>query len=68
MLPENSSLFHPLYVKIGISAVDESGAKKNMTAEIGTKAFDEIKKEAQNYWEEQLEKIVIESNHCCNSR
>lgn len=52
----------PLYVKIGISAVDESGAKKNMTAEIGTKAFDEIKKEAQNYWEEQLEKIVIESN------
>jgi len=52
----------PLYIKTGISAVDENGARKNMTAEIGDKNFDDVKKEAQAYWESQLEKIVIESN------
>ncbi|MBV7269730.1 GH92 family glycosyl hydrolase [Winogradskyella luteola] len=52
----------PLLVKTGISAVDEKGAKDNMTAEIGTKTFNEVKTEAQNYWEKQLEKIVIESD------
>ncbi|MBC2843527.1 GH92 family glycosyl hydrolase [Winogradskyella flava] len=52
----------PLYVKTGISAVDEHGAKENMTAEIGNKDFETVKKEAQKYWENQLEKIVIESD------
>ena len=51
----------PVYIKIGISAVDIEGAKKNLETEIGNKYFDEIKKEAQDTWEKQLKKIVIES-------
>ncbi len=53
----------PVYIKIGISAVDIEGAKKNLEQEIGTKTFEEIKKEAQDIWEQQLEKIVIEGNN-----
>ncbi|RNC88429.1 MAG: glycoside hydrolase family 92 protein [Winogradskyella sp.] len=52
----------PVYIKVGISAVDIEGAKKNLEAEIGSKDFETIKKEAQDYWETQLEKIVIESD------
>ena len=52
----------PIIIKIGISAVDINGARKNLNAEIGNKDFKTVKKEAQTYWESQLEKIVIESN------
>ncbi|WP_370390031.1 GH92 family glycosyl hydrolase [uncultured Winogradskyella sp.] len=51
----------PVHVKIGISAVDDHGAKENMIAEIGNKSFEDIKKEGQNYWEQQLSKIIVES-------
>ena len=51
----------PVFVKIGISAVDEAGAKQNSEAEIGNKSFDQIREEAQNLWEKQLEKIIVES-------
>jgi predicted alpha-1,2-mannosidase len=51
----------PVYVSIGISAVDEEGARKNLEAEIGKKSFQQIKNEAEAVWEKQLEKIVIES-------
>ena len=53
----------PVYVKIGISAVDEVGAKKNMEAEIGDKTFDQVRDKAQTVWENQLEKIIIESDN-----
>ncbi|MBA6152217.1 GH92 family glycosyl hydrolase [Gelidibacter maritimus] len=53
----------PVYVKIGISAVDEAGAKKNMETEIGDKTFDEVKENAQTVWENQLEKIIIETKN-----
>ncbi|NRB59898.1 MAG: glycoside hydrolase family 92 protein [Winogradskyella sp.] len=56
--PENE----PIFIKVGISAVDIEGARKNLEAEIGKKDFETVKKEAQQYWETQLEKIVIESN------
>jgi predicted alpha-1,2-mannosidase len=52
----------PIIIKIGISAVDIAGARKNLEGEIGNKDFKTVKKEAQTYWESQLEKIVIESN------
>ena len=52
----------PIIIKVGISAVDIAGARKNLEAEIGNKNFEAVKKEAQDYWESQLEKIVIESN------
>jgi len=57
--PENQ----PIYVKIGISAVDEEGAKQNLELEIGERTFKEIKTEVQETWERQLEKIVVESNN-----
>lgn len=51
----------PVFIKIGISAVDIEGAKKNLNQEIGNRSFDEVKTIAQNKWEQQLNKIVIES-------
>ena len=53
----------PVYVKIGISAVDEKGAQQNLEHEIGELSFDEVKNIAQQTWEKQLEKIVIEDSN-----
>ena len=53
----------PVFVKIGISAVDFEGAKKNLDQEIGNRSFEDVKKEAQEAWTKQLEKIVVESNN-----
>ena len=52
----------PVFVKVGISAVDIDGARKNLEAEVLNKDFETVKSEAQNTWETQLEKIVIESD------
>ena len=53
----------PVYVKVGISAVDIDGARKNLEAEVLNKDFETVKAEAQQAWETQLEKIVIESDN-----
>ena len=53
----------PVFIKIGISAVDVNGARKNLEGEIGSKSFEEVKNEAQVFWEEQLQKIVIEDEN-----
>ncbi|TYB78428.1 GH92 family glycosyl hydrolase [Bizionia myxarmorum] len=58
---ENDS--QTLDVKIGISAVDEAGAKANLQAEIGNKTFEAVKTEAQKVWELQLNKIEVESDN-----
>lgn len=55
-----------VYVKIGISSVDIEGAKTNLESEIEDKTFDQVKKEAQDQWEKQLEKIVVEDNNADN--
>ena len=52
-----------LEIKIGISPVDKEGARKNYREEIKHKTFEQIKKEAQESWETQLEKIIIESEN-----
>lgn len=52
----------PIYIKVGISAVDIEGAQKNLNAEIGNQTFDAVKQTAQDYWETQLEKIVVEGD------
>ena len=54
--PKNEAVI----LKVGISAVDIEGAKKNLAAEIGNQTFEQVKKAAQNFWEQQLEKIVVE--------
>lgn len=59
----NNPKNEPIYVKIGISPVDEEGAKKNLETEIGNKTFDQIKEDAQETWEKQLEKIIVESDN-----
>ncbi|MAT90074.1 MAG: glycosyl hydrolase family 92 [Flavobacteriaceae bacterium] len=51
----------PVYVTVGISAVDAAGAKRNAETEIGNKSFETIQKEADSIWERQLEKIIVES-------
>ena len=51
----------PVYVSVGISAVDIEGARKNLETEIGSKTFEQLKIEAGEKWEKQLEKIVVES-------
>jgi predicted alpha-1,2-mannosidase len=56
----------PVVIKIGISAVDIEGAKKNLEAEIGNKTFEEVKKAAQDFWEQQLEKIVVKDTNEVN--
>lgn len=56
----------PVYIKIGISGVDVEGARKNLKGEIGKQTFEQVKKTAQDFWEKQLEKIVIESDNTNN--
>ena len=53
----------PIIIKIGISAVDIEGAKNNLKGEIGNQTFEEVKKTAQDFWEKQLEKIVVEDKN-----
>lgn len=53
----------PVYVSIGISAVDANGAKQNRIQELSDKSFEKVKQEANNAWEKQLEKIVIEGTN-----
>ncbi len=50
-----------LEVTIGISPVDEQGARNNWQQEIGNQVFSEVMINAENIWEKQLEKIVVES-------
>ena len=53
----------PVIIKIGISAVDINGAKKNLEAEIGNQTFEQVKKTAHDFWEQQLEKIILEDTN-----
>jgi len=50
----------PVIISVGISAVDEAGAKLNRETEIGSQSFEEIKNTSNTAWERQLEKIVVE--------
>jgi len=52
---ENNSLL----VKMGISAVDVDGARKNMEDEIPGWDFEKVKKEAKDAWKKQLGKIQV---------
>lgn len=50
----------PLLVKVGISAVDMAGARKNLEKEIPDWDFEKTKMQAHEKWEQQLGKIEIE--------
>lgn len=49
-----------LLLKVGISAVDIEGAKKNLEAEIPDWDFEGVKKSASDTWEKRLSKITVE--------
>lgn len=52
----------PIIIQIGISGVDAAGSKKNLEEELGGKTFDEVRKEANDAWEKELSKIVVEDD------
>jgi predicted alpha-1,2-mannosidase len=49
-------------VKVGISMVDEAGAKNNLISEIPDWNFDKVRKAAQSRWNRELSKIEITTN------
>ena len=52
----------PLLVRVGISAVSTDGARRNLQAELPTWDFDAVARAADQAWERQLQKIVIETH------
>lgn len=52
-----------LIIKIGVSYVSIENARLNLETEIPDWDFDRIKTEAQNKWERQLARIIVEDNN-----
>lgn len=50
-----------VFVKVGISAVDMDGAKKNLEAEIPNWDFEKVKQDAHQAWVKHLAKIDIKT-------
>jgi predicted alpha-1,2-mannosidase len=50
-----------ILIKIGISHTSLEGARKNLLAEIPGWSFDEIQMKAEQEWEKELSKILVES-------
>lgn len=59
LLRFNTQKDEQVLVKVGISAVDTEGAKKNLEAEIPAWDFEQVRKDARNAWNEYLSKIDI---------
>ena len=57
--PKNTKV---VSLKVGISFVDEQGAKKNFEKEIGAKSFDEVRAETVRKWNQELGKVSVKSN------
>lgn len=50
----------PLLIKVGISAVDYEGARRNVDEEIADWDFDNVRQSARAAWESHLSKIEVE--------
>lgn len=68
LLPAAKALLHfdtkageQVYVKIGISAVDMDGARRNVEADIPEWDFESVRGNATKLWNEYLSKIEIET-------
>lgn len=48
-----------LLVKVGLSAVNEDGAIKNLVAELPDWDFEKVKINAKNIWDKELSKILV---------
>ena len=53
----------PVLVKVGISAIDMEGAKKNLEAEIPDWDFEKVRKDARQAWNEYLSKIDVTTSN-----
>ncbi len=51
---------HELLIKVGMSAVSEIGAQKNLEAEIPEWDFDQLTLQANQTWNKELAKVIIE--------
>ena len=54
---------HNLLIKVGMSAVDEAGARKNVETEIPAWSFDELRAETVAKWNKELGKIDIQGEN-----
>lgn len=55
----NTNKGEKISVKVGISSVDEAGAKRNLQAEIPHWDFNKTQKEANDFWNKELSKIAV---------
>ncbi|MCG9880279.1 MAG: GH92 family glycosyl hydrolase [Bacteroidia bacterium] len=55
----NTKKGEKLSVKVGISLVDEEGAKRNLLTEIPHWDFNKTKQEAEDLWQKELSKIKV---------
>lgn len=53
----------PVKIKFALSAVSTAGALENLEAEIPGWDFDQVKADARNLWEKELEKVKIQADH-----
>jgi len=51
-----------IYLKVGISPVNEEGALNNLDIENPGWDFEQVKSQAQTVWEQELQKIQVESD------
>lgn len=63
LLHFNTKAGEVVYVKVGISAVDIEGARKNVEAEIPEWDFDGVRKAARASWNDYLAKIDIDTDN-----
>ena len=62
LLHFNTKAGEEVYVKVGISAVDIDGARKNVEAEIPEWGFNGVRKAARASWNDYLAKIDIDTD------
>lgn len=52
-----------VFVKVGVSAVDTDGARKNVESDIADWNFDRVRSEARNSWNNYLSKIDVKTTN-----
>ena len=55
-----NSVRKPVTARIGISFVDEAGARANLLHEVGSKSFDDVRKQTARDWEKELGVLTVD--------
>lgn len=53
----------PLLVNVGLSAVDQEGARYNLTNEVPSLSFEDVKKRSKDTWNQHLGRIEVETEN-----